>query len=218
MPKPVVASYCTTFLKPEMLHIYRQVTGLQRYETFVIANERLCADRYPFDAIEMLPGRNRNLLRRLHLKYIRRLPALHYRGEIKPLRAILARRPADLLHIYFGHTGVYLLPFIKEWEHPTIVSFHGADVQSRVHDPQYETQLRELLQIVPLVLARSQSLIARLCELGCPPEKIRLNRTGIPLDEFPYQPRSAPANGEWRFIQACRFVPKKGILNPRAHE
>ena len=29
---PVVASYCTTFLKPEMLHIYRQVTGLKRFE------------------------------------------------------------------------------------------------------------------------------------------------------------------------------------------
>ena len=29
MEKPIVASYCTTFLKPEMLHIYRQVGALQ---------------------------------------------------------------------------------------------------------------------------------------------------------------------------------------------
>ncbi len=28
-PRPIVASYCTTFLKPEMRHIYRQVTGLR---------------------------------------------------------------------------------------------------------------------------------------------------------------------------------------------
>jgi len=39
---PVVASYCTTFLKPEMLHIYRQVSGLKRYKTFVICKERQC--------------------------------------------------------------------------------------------------------------------------------------------------------------------------------
>jgi hypothetical protein len=32
-----VASYCTTFLKPEMLHIYRQITGLRRWETVVVA-------------------------------------------------------------------------------------------------------------------------------------------------------------------------------------
>ena len=36
MEKPVVASYCTTFLKPEMRHIYRQVVGLKRYDTFVM--------------------------------------------------------------------------------------------------------------------------------------------------------------------------------------
>ena len=42
-----VASYCTTFLKPEMLHIYRQITGLQRYDTFVICKERQSEDLYP---------------------------------------------------------------------------------------------------------------------------------------------------------------------------
>ena len=36
MAKRVVASYCTTFLKPEMLHIYRQVRSLHEYETFVM--------------------------------------------------------------------------------------------------------------------------------------------------------------------------------------
>ena len=36
MGKRVVASYCTTFLKPEMLHIYRQVRSLHDYETFVM--------------------------------------------------------------------------------------------------------------------------------------------------------------------------------------
>ena len=44
---PTVASYCTTFLKPEMRHIYRQITGLRRYDTFVICKERQCAEMYP---------------------------------------------------------------------------------------------------------------------------------------------------------------------------
>src|SRR5688572_8559615 len=46
--KPTVASYCTTFLKPEMRHIYRQVTGLQRYQTFVLTRERKGAEQFPF--------------------------------------------------------------------------------------------------------------------------------------------------------------------------
>jgi colanic acid/amylovoran biosynthesis glycosyltransferase len=115
------------------------------------------------------------------------------------------------MHIYFGHTGVHLLPFIKGWDRPCVVSFHGADVMLRPEHPEYEGQLRELLQVVPLVLARSLSLGDRLMALGCRKEKIRLNRTGIPLEEFPFKQRPMPADGEWRFVQACRLIPKKGL-------
>ena len=52
---PKVASYCTTFLKPEMLHIYRQVTGLKRFRTFVVTKSRQSEDRFPFDEVEMAP-------------------------------------------------------------------------------------------------------------------------------------------------------------------
>ena len=73
-------------------------------------------------------------------------------------------------------------------------------------------ETRTLLQTVPLVLARSHSLKDRLIDLGCPPEKIRLNRTGIPMDAFPIATgRTFPADGQWRFIQACRLIEKKGL-------
>ena len=53
--RPVVASYCTTFLKPEMRHIYRQVTAFQRYDTFILTRERKCATEFLFDDIELIP-------------------------------------------------------------------------------------------------------------------------------------------------------------------
>jgi colanic acid/amylovoran biosynthesis glycosyltransferase len=68
-----------------------------------------------------------------------------------------------------------------------------------------------LLRLVPLVLVRSRSIAERLVELDCDPNKIRLNRTGIPLDGFPYRTRTVPADGEWTIVQACRLVPKKGL-------
>src|SRR5581483_7648686 len=145
------------------------------------------------------------------LKHVRKLPALYYRGEFQGMMKIFRRRDADVMHIYFGHTGVHLLPFIKGWEKPCIVSFHGMDVQTRADKPEYEAQLRELLQVTPLVLARSFSLRDRLIALGCPPDKIRINRTGIPLEDFPFKTRTAPANRAWRFVQACRLIPKKGL-------
>jgi colanic acid/amylovoran biosynthesis glycosyltransferase len=212
MSRPTVASYCTTFLKPEMLHIYRQVTGLQRYQTFVVAKERICEEQFPFEDVEMVPKKPRkNFIRRFYLKHIRKLPPIYYRGEMQGLTKIFRRRHSDLMHIYFGHTGVHLLPFVESWDKPCIVSFHGADVMLRPHQPEYEKQLKRLLEILPLVLARSHSLRDRLVNLGCPESKIRINRTGIPLDQFAFKPRMMPADGEWRFVQACRLIAKKGI-------
>jgi colanic acid/amylovoran biosynthesis glycosyltransferase len=209
---PVVASYCTTFLKREMAHIYRQVTGLRDVRTFVMTKTRLNAERYPFDDVELVGKPTKNFLRRFYLKYVRRAEAVVYRGEFQVLDGILSRRGAQLMHIYFGHTGVHLLPFIKAWDKPCVVSFHGADISMREHQPGYESQMREMLRTVPLVLARSQSLRDRLLQLGCPPDRLALNRTGVPLEQFPYVPRTAPANGGWRIVQACRLIPKKGLV------
>jgi colanic acid/amylovoran biosynthesis glycosyltransferase len=211
MEKPVVASYCTTFLKPEMRHIYRQVVGLQRYETFVMTRERMCEDRYPFEQIELIPRARKNFIKRFWLKYIMQKPPVYYRGELQVLIKMLRRRPADLMHVYFGHTGVHLLPFIHEWKHPTVVSFHGMDIQPRPDQPGYDDQMRELLLTVPLVLARSRSLFTALERWGCAPHKLRLNRTGIPLEDFPFAQRPMPADGSWRFVQACRLIAKKGL-------
>ncbi|QQL44364.1 glycosyltransferase [Sulfuriroseicoccus oceanibius] len=211
MSKPVVASYCTTFLKPEMLHIYRQVSGLDRYDTFVICKERRSEDRFPFDDVEVKPKVRSNFLRRFWLKYIKKEPPIVYRGEYGVMEKILTRRHADLMHVYFGHTGVHLLPIIQRSPLPVVVSFHGMDVQPRHDQPGYIERLQELLQSVPLLMARSFSLRDRLIELGAPEDRIRINRTGIPMDVFPAVKREYPEDGAWKFIQACRLVEKKGL-------
>ncbi len=209
--KPVVASYCTYFLKAEMLHIYRQITSLRTVDTFVVTKFRENADRYPFRDLEVLERPRTNMIRRGLSKYVTRAPALIYRGEFEIIRRVLLRRDPDLMHVYFGNTGVHLLPLIERWDRPCVVSFHGMDVQRRETERDYEANLRKLLRLVPLVLVRSQSIAQRLVELDCDPEKIRLNRTGIPLEEFPYLARRAPADGAWTIVQACRLVRKKGL-------
>lgn len=211
MSNPVVASYCTTFLKREMLHIYRQVTGLREVSTFVMTKSREHADIYPFKDVEVLPRPRINFLSRFHKKYIAKMDPVFYRGEYDMLQGILSRRQADLLHVYFGHTGVHLLPFIRNWRKPSLVSFHGMDIMQRENEPGYNERLRELLTTLPMVLARSNSLASRLEQLGCDRAKIRINRTGIPMDGFPALRREAPSDGRWQFVQASRFIEKKGL-------
>lgn len=213
MSRPVVASYCTTFLKREMRHIYRQVRGLKEVETFVITRSRENQADYPFADVEILPRPRIFFLRRFYKKYLAGEEALFYRGEYKQLTSLLTRRNPDLVHIYFGHTGVHLLPFIRTWPGRSLVSFHGMDIMPREEEPGYPDRLRDLLQVLPMVLARSESLAARLASLGCDPAKIRINRTGIPLDSYPFQERSSPADDAWHIIQASRLIEKKGLNN-----
>src|SRR5436190_5243793 len=211
MGRRVVASYCSSFLKSEMLHIYRQVKALRGVDTFVVTKEVQNAERFPFENIEVIPKRRTNLLVHGWLKFVERRPPIVYRGEYQTLDSLLRRHGADLMHIYFGHTGVHLLPFIEPWHKPCVVSFHGADVAHKPEIKDYPGKLRRLFNAVPLVFARSQSLTDRLIQLGCPPEKLRINRTGIPMNEFPFVRREPPRDGKWKIVQACRLIPKKGV-------
>ncbi|HEX8680656.1 MAG TPA: glycosyltransferase [Chthoniobacterales bacterium] len=208
---PVVASYCATFLKPEMLHIYRQITALSRVRPVVIARKREQAERYPFEDVRIVPKPPTDFLRRIWFRQLRDVPWQLSRGEVSALVALFEEVNASLLHIYFGHIAVQLLPLIKSWPKPSVVSFHGADVMVDLEKPAYRAATIEMLDAVRLVLVRSESLRDALVALGCAPAKIRMQRTGIPLHEVRFQPRTWPADGEWRFVQACRLVEKKGL-------
>ena len=101
---------------------------------------------------------------------------------------------------------------IQRWGGPMVVSFHGMDVMDAAYRPTDPATLAEVFAHARLVLARSESLLTRLAELGCPPEKLRLNRTPIPLEHLPRSVRRPPDDGRWIFLQACRLIAKKGLL------
>ncbi len=208
---PVVASYCATFLKPEMLHIYRQITALERFRPVVIARKREEAQRFPFAPLYLVPRPATHFLRRFWFHDVRRAPWRMSLGETKRVLRVLAQSEAQLLHVYFGHIAVHLLPIMQRWPKPVVVSFHGADVLVDLDKPRYRAATREMLATARLVLVRSASLARAVTDLGCAEEKIRIHRTGIPLGEIPFQERSWPNDGVWRFLQAGRLIEKKGL-------
>ncbi|MDQ3623440.1 MAG: glycosyltransferase, partial [Verrucomicrobiota bacterium] len=133
-----------------------------------------------------------------------------YRGESRRILAGLHGARARVLHVYFGHIGVHLLPLLEIADLPVVVSFHGADAQIDVSHAHLAAT-RRMLERCALVLVRSLSIGERLAAIGADPAKIRLHRTGIPIDEIVFHPRAAPAGGDWRCVQACRLIPKKGV-------
>ena len=221
--RPHVISVCGTYLKPEMQSIYRQLTGLKRVRTTVYAQWVENEAMFPFEPLKRLTKLHHrpkgNFILRFWYKYIVRqwpppIAIEKYLGPCHPwdLVTMLQADKPDLVHVYYGHKAVGFLPMLKEWGGPWVVSFHGVDVAKDMDKPQHVAALKDVLNSAELVMARSDSLLERLAELGCPREKLRLNRTPIPLSHLTATLRQPPPNGEWRLVQACRLIAKKGLL------
>src|SRR6478735_12204772 len=120
-----------------MLHIYRQITGLRRVRPIVVARKREEEQRFPFQPVYLVAKPPTHFLRRFWFRQLRDEPWLISHNELEKLVRILDAKEARLLHIYFGHIAVHLLPLIRAWGQPSIVSFHGADVMVDMNKPAY---------------------------------------------------------------------------------
>jgi glycosyltransferase involved in cell wall biosynthesis len=194
-----------------MLHIYRQITALEHFRPVVIAQKREEAERFPFEPVVVVPKSTTHFLRRFWFRNIRDAPWQVSPAETAQIVGVLSDNSARLLHIYFGHIAVHLLPVMRSWTKPTVVSFHGADVLVDLDKPRYRAATGKMLAAARLVLVRSQSLAQAVTELGCAENKIRIHHTGIPIAEIPFRARAWPNDGSWKFLQAGRLVEKKGL-------
>ena len=77
--------------------------------------------------------------------------------------------------------------------------------------PKHRAATLRMFELTKLLLVRSESLAERLVALGVEREKIRIQRTGIPLREIKFTQRTAPADEAWHCVQACRLIAKKGL-------
>lgn len=205
MTNPTLISYCATFLKPEMLHVYRQVTGVDAFDNWVVTRRRENASRFPYSKLLVLKKSPLRLFRRAAYRLLGQ-PIPLGGGEVRQMLAIAHGRNAALVHIYFGTEAARALPYLRQEKRPKVVSFHGADVSSSLSERDFQA----LLGCVDLFLARSQTLADQLVARGCPPERIRLNRTSVPVPEVS-MPDGPLRKGRVRLLQACRFIPKKGL-------
>jgi len=223
----LVVSLCGTYLKPEMQSLYRQIVGLRDHRNIVFAEQVANLDMFPCEQLVKMekqcrPRPRGNFLLRFWYKHVlKRWPPPMPIGGVGreneyyhpyDLVDLLAKHKPDLVHCYYGHKAVKYLKMLKASNVPFVISFHGVDVVKFIDQAGYKEQLRGAFEAAQLVMARSVSLLHELLELGCPADKLRLNRTPIPLDAINFSRRTPPEDGSWRLVQACRLISKKGIF------
>lgn len=205
-PQKHVLSYVATFLRPEMLHVYRQVTNLRRFDCDVATRRRENAGRFPFSRVHCLRKSPLRLIQR-QWQRLRGLGNRLSKTEVTQLRRLGQLTKADIVHVYLGTEAARALPWLQTEPLPKLVSFHGADVS----DSLRQADLEALCSCVDLFTARSESLRKALIERGCPADRIVLNLTGIPMPEAALPAGPDLSVAPLRLIQAGRLIPKKAF-------
>lgn len=135
--------------------------------------------------------------------------------KLRWLRRVLAidpQRSYDIVHGHFGPNGLKALELQRMGllKGPLVVSFHGYDLSRWLleHGPErYNRLFLEGTRFLPISDFWRDKLVA----LGCPPEKIRVQRMGIDCHAFSFAPRKYQDGDIVRLISVCRLTEKKGI-------
>ncbi len=138
---------------------------------------------------------------------------------------IVRDRGVQILHAAFGPVGWALLPLKRRSGLPLVVTFLGDDLVTKLDPwwewwirrgserPDWPRCLRELLDEGDLFLAEGPFLRQRLIDLGCAPEKVRVQRIGIPVRTMTPRARRASQGGRTRLLFAGRLCEQKGLLD-----
>ncbi|MHB8173389.1 MAG: glycosyltransferase [Nitrospirota bacterium] len=119
---------------------------------------------------------------------------------------------ARILHSHFGDMGWYDIPMAKKYGLRHIVTFYGYDVGLLPNlKPIWRERYLELFRSADLFLCEGPHMAECLFRLGCPREKVRVQRLGAELDGISFAPRKISEDGLVKILIAGTFREQKGI-------
>lgn len=200
-----IALFSTSFLPYSQTFIYDEIRAhSDNYEITVFCKDRQNEERFPFDQYHKPNGK----LAEMVYQNIAYWPSFN---------KIIGNGDFDLIHAHFGTGAVYALPYVKKYNIPFVVTFHGNDVAALMGVQKYKTKRwryyakhKQIFKYSSLLLAASEELKSLLIELGADPSKVKVYHLGIDLSKFDYQ-EPVPQQLT-KFIMIGRFTPKKAHM------
>ncbi|HBQ60861.1 MAG TPA: hypothetical protein DD671_14890 [Balneolaceae bacterium] len=200
-----IALFSTSFLPYSQTFIFDEIRShSENYHVEVFCKERLNSDRFPYPHFNKPPKIFEFLYENI--------------AYWPSFKKKIQQEKFDLVHAHFGTGAVYTLPYVKKFNLPLVVTFHGYDVSDLMginrFTPKrwrYNLKAPSIFKHASLLLAASEELRAMLIELGAPKEKVKVYRLGIDLDRFSYE-QPSPKNNPVSFVMVGRFTKKKGHI------
>jgi len=206
--KPVVAHIKYLYLGISETFIYEYITNLQRYKLIFLSRETINLDLFPFQNLYCAPNLKRYSWQWFFGRSCRKLwnRELYYEHIIK-------KEGVKLIHAHFGPEGVGLLGVKQRLKLPLITTFYGFDMSLLPQQKKWRIAYKKLFREGDLFLVEGNHMKKSLINLGCPPQKIRIQHIAVDVNKFKYQERRLREKEKKIKILFCgRFVEKKGLI------
>jgi colanic acid/amylovoran biosynthesis glycosyltransferase len=202
--KPVVAHSMDCWLPLTMTWVSNQVKYMDAFSSIVLADRIDNFDQFPWYPVYFVQG----AIGKLSLRFIRKLMGRAYSSiHADALNKYLP----ILLHSHFADRGWNDIPLVKRFGLKHVVTFYGYDVNMLPQHPVWKKRYRELFAEADLFLCEGPHMAKCVVNLGCPEEKVSVQRLGVALDNIPFEPRKIDATKNVRILIAGTFREKKGI-------
>jgi glycosyltransferase involved in cell wall biosynthesis len=206
-----------------MTFVYRQLCGVtDRFDPIVLTAKQDHEDKFPFSPIYVMADdrtieHSRNFASRVYRwtkKQITGNYATLSRSQILAWTDVMRRKNVRLIHAHFGPNGLQMLSIAEELGIPLLVTFHGYDASSTLHNRVYLRHLRRLFDYAHIICV-SQHMANRLYLYGAVPSKTDIHYIGVPVEEFNVVERESikhkvEQQKTLTFLQVSNFVEKKG--------
>lgn len=200
-----VAHSVSTWLPLTMTWVYNQVSRMDNCSSIVLADSIQNAEKFPWERIYLKQDRRRYLLLRM-LKKAGMVSYVPYFDD-----AIKRHRPM-ILHSHFGDRAWSDISTAKRFGMRHVATFYGYDVGMLPNQqPAWRERYRGLFDSADLFFCEGPHMAGCLAGLGCPREKIRVQRLGAELENIPFAPRKIGDEGLVKILIAGTFREKKGI-------
>jgi len=208
-------------MDPKILHISRNWLPLthtwlfslisqsqrQMSNVSVVCDTRVNMENFPIKNLYSFEDQN-IIIRRIDQKIRKTGLRKHLHFYVKTGRDL----EADIIHSHFGNEGWkdMCIPYKINAKH--VVTFYGRDVNCLPSsNPKWFKRYSRLFNKADLFLCEGPFMAASLIKLGCPAEKVVIQRIGINLSEFPFIPRKLDIDKPIKILIAASFREKKGI-------
>jgi colanic acid/amylovoran biosynthesis glycosyltransferase len=203
--RKIIAHSVHTYLFGTGSWLYSQLKNVRKFHSVVVATRKRNLDVFPWHDVCFLS--DLSSLNRFFQREFARRTGFYYPYFYKHLK----RRGVCLLQSHFGNRGYFDLWLKEKLGVPQVTTFYGHDASMMAREQKWRKRYAELFYRCDLFLAEGNYMKKTLVELGCPPEKVTVQRLGVDLEKNIFIPRSKEIERKVRLLFAGTFREKKGL-------